>query len=461
MSRPAARRRDIDARAGLICTAAMIYLAATAAAMQLVSYDIWGALVAIPFIVLLLVFAVQRTLTGEWARLRRAAYVGIVAKIAATFARYWIAVDAYGGASDSTEYHRVGRIIAGEVHRGDISILQLAPHTVGTRAVGEITGVIYSIVGSSKLAGFFCFAAFGYLGVLWTVKAACIGVPGLASTRYAWLCFLMPSIVFWPSSIGKEACMFAFLGAICLGAARIFRGEPVTRPLFVLAAGGCGAVLVRPHLAAIWIGALVLCLLWSVASGRVESIRGHRRVALAFLTFVALASMAVIARVALDLLINDPTDESVSSQVNDIFDLTVSRSSGGGSELETVTTSSPLDYPWAVIRTLTRPMLNEATNLASLLPSLETTFILIVMAVSWRRLLSLPRELLRTPYVLYALLVCIMVGLAFSNFANLGLLVRQRSLVLPSLLLLPCMPIWRPADHAAALPIGHARVAAR
>lgn len=443
--------------ARLATGAAVAYLLATTWAMQYTSYDVWGALIVAPVIGLLLTMVVRRTFTGSLLELRRAAYVGIAAKLVGTLARYWVAFDAYGGLSDSTEYHRVGRIIAGEFHRGELSVLQMLPHTTGTRSVGEITGLLYAAVGSSRLAGFMWFAALGFTGVVLMVKAACISIPQLARQRYAWLCFLMPSVVFWPSSIGKEAVMSLFLGAISLGAARLFKGGSLSVALAWIVAGSLGAALVRPHLAAIWLGALLVALLWTVVSGRVTSLRGDRRIVLAVLAGAGMVGLSLVAKATIDLLSSSGEEtDSLSTSVGDIFQLTADRSNGGGSRLDLVTVTGPLDYPLAIVRTLTRPLLPEATNLATLLPALEMTFLVGLALVSWRRWCSLPGLLRRSSFVLLCGVQCVMVGIAFSNFANLAILVRQRSLVIPSMLVLFCLPAWRPKGRgqpAAARPL--------
>ena len=72
-------------------------------------------------------------------------------------------------------------------------------------------------------------------------------------------------------------------------------------------------------------------------------------------------------------------------------------------------------------------------------------------AISWRRLLNFPRLIVTNPYVTFAAAAIALVGLAYSSFANLGVLTRQKSLIFPLLLLLPCLPVrtWqRPPDSA-------------
>jgi hypothetical protein len=48
--------------------------------------------------------------------------------------------------------------------------------------------------------------------------------------------------------------------------------------------------------------------------------------------------------------------------------------------------------------------------------------------------------LLRSSYVVMALTLLVMFGVAFTSIGNLGVLTRQRSLVMPMLLLLLCLP---------------------
>lgn len=433
--------------AGLVVVGGLVYLVVLGWAMSNVSYDVWGALIAAPVIAALAIPFVRYTFRGEPTVVVRIALLGLVAKLGGTLARYWVAVDAYGGAADSTNYHMMGKLIAADVRDGRVSILRIVPHTQGTRFIDELTGFIYAFAGSSKLAGFLWFAALGYAGVVLSVKAACIAVPGLLKRRYAIVCFLMPSIVFWPSGIGKEAWMSLCLGAVAMGAARLFCGGHLGRVLLWFLLGAGGAAMVRPHMAAIWLGAVVLALMWAVASGRVGvsggRVGGGRRAALVVVTLVGLVALVGASKATLTYL-NPPSEagSSVTDQVSNVLDLTTRRTSGGGSELETVIVTGPLDYPEAIVRTLTRPLLYEADDLATLLPALEMTFFVLLLVFSWRSVLSLPRQLFRTPFVMYSAVVCVMFGLAFTTLANLAILVRQRSLVMPAMLLLCCLPEW-------------------
>lgn len=47
-----------------------------------------------------------------------------------------------------------------------------------------------------------------------------------------------------------------------------------------------------------------------------------------------------------------------------------------------------------------------------------------------------------SPYVAFAVTALFLGGLAYSSFANLGVLTRQKSLLIPFMLLLPCLPVF-------------------
>ena len=53
---------------------------------------------------------------------------------------------------------------------------------------------------------------------------------------------------------------------------------------------------------------------------------------------------------------------------------------------------------------------------------------------------DIPKMVITYPYVTFAMTTLFLGGLAFSSFANLGILARQRSIVVPFLLLVVCVP---------------------
>lgn len=438
----------------LVVGIGMLYLVVVGRLMATIRYDLWGAFVAVPVIAAIAVPLVRWFFRDDLAHLRRIAVIGLGVKLAGTITRYWVVNDAYGGFADSNGYHALGRTYAGGFWNGTVTFIGLTPHTRGTAFIGELTGFIYSFAGSSKLAGFLWFGLLGYLGVCFCVKAAAIAVPGLRQRQYAWLCYLLPSLVFWPSSIGKEAWMSLTLGAVSMGVARFTTGRRSLGTWAWLVLGLLGANMVRPHFAGIWLAAFALSTTWWLAAGRQDHQRVSQRqnplVAVA-LVIVAVLGIVAMAKATTQYLL--PSAEGSSTSVNDLLVLTSERTSTGGSRFEQVSIASPLDYPWAVVRTLTRPFIWEVNNIPTTLVALEATFVLVLLGARLRHLSSLRRWANRNAYVLYCILVCILGSLAMATFGNLAILVRQRSLLMPFLMLLPCLPLIsfgssRPQDAA-------------
>lgn len=435
----------------LVVVAGLGYALLAGWAMANVGYDVWGAIVVVPIMALFSVPMVRHTFRGELRPLANVALVGLAAKLVGTLLRYWVVFGAYGGAADADQYHNSGRLLAGDVHSGVASFVDVIPHAQGTQFIQQLTGFLYTFVGASRLAGFLWFGLIGYWGVVFYVKAACLAVPGLAQRRYALLCFLAPSLVFWPSSIGKEAWMCLCLGLISFGAATLWGGRWHVRSLLPLVGGAVGAALVRPHFAFIWLGALFAALVVGVVVGR-SNRAGAGRVVQLGLGLLAVVGLVLVARVTISYLSPGDEQTSVGSAIDKIGEETSLRSTSGGSSFAPVVVAGPADYPTAIWRTLTRPLLHEATGLTSLIPALETTALVLIAALGWRRLVSVPRAVLTTPYVTFCFLVTLMCGLALSRFGNLAILVRQRSLVWPPLLVLLCLPAWRPRPRTPSAP---------
>ena len=428
-------------------------------AMMNTSYDVWGAFVLMPIVVLLTVPLLRRRLRDEEPVILRIALIGLLAKFAGSGFRYYVAFDLYGGSTDAGRYHDFGRALSGAVRSGEASPFDVIPSGIGTPFIERLTALVYTVVGSSRLGGFIIFSWLAYIGALWFYRAAALAVPALDRRLYAILIFFGPSLVYWPSSIGKEAWMIWCLGAASFGGAKLLTGRWGLGAFMLTAAGLVGAAFVRPHFAAIWLGALVVALIFGLVSGR--SGRGARgRFGSLVFAGLAVAGLVVVAGITLRYL--DPGDGGdaavnapVSGRVTSIFEETTRRSEQGGSGFEPITIGGPQTWPYAIIRTLTRPLLHEARSFAELIPAAEMTALFALALLGWRRILNIPQQLGRTPYLVLAFLVLIMFGLAFTTIGNLGILTRQRSLIMPLFMLFFCLTPWPSrADKASLVAAG-------
>lgn len=427
----------------------LAYLAGVSFAMTTMTYDIWGILVALPPMTVITVWGVRRLFRGELSPLVLPLLVGFAAKVIGAIARYWIAFDAYEGATDAQRYHDYAAGMAGSVWSGELNIGSVLPGATGTHFVERFTSFVYTLIGSSKLTGFVMFGWLAYWGAVMFVKAACIAVPRLAQRRYAWLCMLAPSVIYWPSSIGKEALMMCFLGIGTYGIARLVSRQGFLMPLVWTIIGiGTGA-LIRPHIAGVWMLGVFPALLAAFGRSLSTSNRGRRgqdALVLTIVIGVAAVALVIVGQFALRYLQPREDDSATVSQgITAILEETTRRSDQGGSNFEPIIIGGPQDWPQAVVRTLTRPLPQEARGLFQLISAAEMAALIGLCLVSWRRLIALPRAILTVPYVAFAMTALFAAGLAYTSFANLGILTRQKSLVFPLMLLIPCLPQLRSA----------------
>ena len=442
--------------------AGIAYLVALGWAIGNVSYDVWGALVVIPIYGAIGIAVVQRMFRGSLRPLAVVMSWGLLIKLGGVFGRYWVGFEAYDGGIDASRYHDFALEAAGKVWSGEENFVTVLPHGTGTIFLDNFTAFVYTLTGASQLAGFVTFAFLGYLGTIFIAKAAVIAVPAMAGRRYAWMCVLFPSIVYWPSSIGKEAVVLLGLGIGTYGIAAILTYGRWLSPLMII---GCGLGLVgviRPHIAGIWVAATVPALVVAFRRGtRMGESRSQGRkvgkLGLAVVLVLAVVGLAVLAGATIRFLSPASNDDTVSTSdsLTLILEDTARRTGQAGSNFTPPSVSNPVSWPYAIARTLTRPLPFEARGAAQLVSAAEMTVLLGIFVLSRKRLANLPRLIVSNPYVTFAVTALFLTGLAYTSLANLGILTRQKSLIIPFLVLLPCLPerTWgRHTDPARSEP---------
>jgi hypothetical protein len=200
-------------------------------------------------------------------------------------------------------------------------------------------------------------------------------------------------------------------------------------------------------MAGIWVaGALPALVVAFVRRPKTTSESGEIRHANRFGIVVVLAlaalGFALIASVTVRFLSPDAEEaETNTDTLTQILEDTTARTAEGGSNFTPPSVSSPVSWPYASIRTLLRPLPQEVTNIAQAVAAVEIVALLVLLFISRRRIYNIPRLLVSNPYVTFVVTTLFIAGLAYSSFANLGLLTRQKSLLFPLLLLLPCLPM--------------------
>jgi hypothetical protein len=133
--------------------------------------------------------------------------------------------------------------------------------------------------------------------------------------------------------------------------------------------------------------------------------------------------------------------DGVSTQsVDSVLERTEKQSGQGGSEYDAGNPTSPTEFPMAMLAVLFRPYLWEANNAQALLAALEGTTLLVLFGSSLGRLVKLPGYLFRVPYVAYCLAYVVMFVFAFSSIGNFGIMTRQRTQVMPFVLVFLAIP---------------------
>lgn len=401
-------------------------------AIGLQSYNVWGALLVAPLFIAvnaLLIWRVAAREPSPWfARLIGFAFL---AKMAGTMVRYYVAYVVYDGASDAERYNLAAAFQYRSWRQGAVTWdLETAR---GTQYMELITTAVYTVIGPTTLAAFMVYGAFAFWGAYLLYRAFRIALPDGDHRRYALLVFLLPSMLYWPSSIGKESWLMLFVGVTALGAAKFFAGQHGSMAL--LATGAVGTALIRPHIAVLLFAALLVAQLFRPASTQVTGILNKFGG-----IFVMGAAAWVLATQSAELL---GTDDFSWQAVSESLDMAGGRTTVGGSEFTPVPVESPLGFPAAALTVLFRPFPWEAGNAQMLVQSLEGLFLLALTVASWPRLRRLPGILRRNPYVVFSLVYTGAFIVAFSGFANFGILARQRVLMLPFFLVLLALPAVR------------------
>jgi hypothetical protein len=97
---------------------------------------------------------------------------------------------------------------------------------------------------------------------------------------------------------------------------------------------------------------------------------------------------------------------------------------------------NPIHFPQRVVNVLLRPFPWEVETSFQLLASLESALLVALIVLRWKSVTGSLKHARTTPFIMYAWVLTGLYCLAYAAFANFGILVRQRSLVIPAVLLI-------------------------
>lgn len=424
-------RYRVASTIGLMVVAAYLFLITGVLVRS--SYDTWAAFVLAPVFFMLSAPLLRRMLTkvepDPW--IHKVVIAGLGAKLVGGFARF-AANEFFLGHADAATYYRFGSGIAAEFRSfvfGGPAYQEAITNYTGTRFIRLVTGLVYVVTGSTHLGGYIVFSFMSFWGLYLFYRAYCIAMPDGLRRRYAVLLFFLPSMVFWPSSIGKEAWMITMLGLGSYGMARLLAQQRFGYTAILPAMAGMG--IVRPHVAAIFGAALGAGLVLRRTKGGIGIGTGKK--------ILGLLLLAVVAGLLVNQLQSFFELES-GLDAQQVFEETNRRSSSGDSQFEGAQPTSLAELPWALVTVMFRPFLFEARSLGELLTALEGTILIALFAWNAPRLARLPSLLLSRPYVGYAFVYSLIFAFAFSAINNYGILARQRTQLFPIVVILVTAP---------------------
>jgi hypothetical protein len=345
-------------------------------------------------------------------------------KLLGSLVRHEVAYRTYKGVADAEGYHGRGSRIAQGNWEGTMN--PRFSSLVGSNFIRRATGIVYRVIGPSRIGGFMVYSWLAFWGLYLFHRAFSIAVPAERSRGYSRLVLFWPSLLYWPSSIGKDAWMVFSLGTGAYGAARGLAPEP-RKVRGVDLAGILLAGRVRPHVAALLAASLAGTYL----------LRGRRARGL---TLGAVAALQAIQANRYVRKSGIATDEGLGAA----FDQTARRTSKlGGSTFTPPIVRSPALAPLVPATILFRPHPLEAHNPQALVTAAEGSALFALSLARIRRLAA-AGGVRREPYAAFALAYCTLFCAAFAGIANFGVLARQRVQLLPFYMVLLSTPPPRP-----------------
>lgn len=352
---------------------------------------------------------------------------GFVAKIIASLARFYMVTVIYGG-GDALRYHMQGSFLANSWLAFELPMS--AARGEGTAFTEVSTSLVYALYTPNMVGGFLMFAFLALLGQMLYYAAFRRAFPDSKLKLYAFGVFFLPSIVFWPASVGKDSLMLLFIGLSVYGAARLLYTYDAKSWLY-LGTGLFLAAQIRPHVAAMVVLAMVLAAVLARPPQQFKA--KPRRLFMIGVSGVALvlALSALASTYGVGLESGEDTQDP-----QEFLEFVSDRTAQGGSEISGGPITSVGDIPMGTLTVLFRPLLGEGSSPEILLSSLEGTGLLLItiwqLPAMWRN----RRRLRQSPLLMMAFLYTCGFIVAFSAILNLGIMARQRVQVLPMFLAL-------------------------
>lgn len=425
------KKRNVSSMSLLFVLGVTALLIALAIAMQTTGYEVWGALlVGSVLLVVTIPLATRAAKLENDPKVGRIILLALFVKLSiGSLARYFVAHVVYS-ASDAQGYYNAGLLLVPQFQRWNFADLGAL---IGTRFVEVVSGIVLTIINETQLGEFIVFSWMSFLGLYLFYQAFRLAFPEGDHKRYRLLIFFWPSMLFWPSSVGKDAWMVWMLGMCALGVANLMVGR--FRGFAWLAVGSFGCIMVRPHLALIIVAAFALGLVLRRNRGAYS-----RMLARPLGTIVLFVGMIVFGALTFQQTQSFFKLDSLDLEsAQAVIDSTTLKTAEGGSSFTPPSPNSPLGFVEATVTVMFRPFPTEVGG-AAFLTGLEGMALATLVVISWRRVVRIPRMMLQNAYVAFSVGYSFIFIFAFASISNFGILARERSQFFPLLFVLLALP---------------------
>jgi hypothetical protein len=358
----------------------------------------------------------------QHSSLRRLMVVGLLAKVAAAGLYTTMVARLYNYVADMAHYFWIAQSLTTTYQQ--TGSLTFPDPLFGMNFPPFLGQCIFTITGISLPVAMLVFASMSYWGAYFFYRAFSIGFPGaMRSDVLAALIFLLPSCVFWTSSISKDAVMMLGSGIATYGVAHVYHRVGLRG--YLLFVTGLGAIMtVRPHMAGILAIAFIFPHLFGANRTGLSGFAVKVIVlpALVVLTWFLVARGATYAEM-----------QEVSGGTSVVMRIAQNNAATGGSTYGGSLSARLALAPFLLIR----PFPFEVHNFQAALASLEG---LGLLTMFWRRRKVLYRALGQSrsnPFAMFLALYTVEFTVIFAAATtNFGLLNRQRVMLAPFTIML-------------------------
>ena len=353
--------------------------------------------------------------------------ISLVLHLLAAPAQILVTQHFYHGISDWTRYTHQGALLAPDFRHFNFTLSGAnVRQIVNDGSVSIATGIVMAFVGANDLATFLVFSWLSFIGAILFFRAFSLTFRGADPHRYALLVFFFPSLIFWTADASKEAIMTIALAMVAYGTAKILARQK--GGFVLLIPGAVLAFYIRPNELVLVLTAFVVALVVPTANVR-QNYGGVRRV-------ISVIFCAVLLTVSFNLTQHYLVRKgSISGQL-----ATTSKNNSLAGSGGIPYSTSPATYPRDVYEVLFNPLPVNFHGFGELVAAGENTLLLGLLFLSLRQLRIIPRAAFARPYVMMCLIYTAGFMYAFAALGNLGLIERERSMLLPFLLVLLGIP---------------------